>query len=242
MTQKHIFMSYRSTEEDFALKLVRDLRKRGFPIWMDQLEGIKPGDNWVQALQDGLNAAYGLIAALSPDYTKSSYCRKELQRMSSLGRPIIPVLIADLPKEDHPLEIQSTQWVDFREWQDEAVYNDMLDKLAAAIQDQMDVQPEPSVAEEAPSERGPMLKGRKLDGEIAGSAETVETLKQGSRLKAMKAEDIQRRLQLAEERWLAATSQRLTELNEANIPVLDRQVERFEREINELEAELKALQ
>jgi hypothetical protein len=34
---KHIFMSYRSLEKDFALKLAADLKNAGVRLWMDVL-------------------------------------------------------------------------------------------------------------------------------------------------------------------------------------------------------------
>jgi len=55
--EKYFFLSYRSIEQDFALKLARDLLQSGHPVWMDRLHGILPGDEWRQSLEQGVRVA-----------------------------------------------------------------------------------------------------------------------------------------------------------------------------------------
>src|SRR5262245_6371144 len=106
MADAHLFISYRSSEGNFALKLAKDLQSAGLPVWMDVLQGIQPGDDWVEVLQDALEMAAGGVACVSPEYVKSKYCRRELQRIDTLGKPVFPVLFLPVPKADWPLEIQ----------------------------------------------------------------------------------------------------------------------------------------
>ena len=37
--QRHIFLSYRSIEADFALRLAADLKNSGVSVWMDRRDG-----------------------------------------------------------------------------------------------------------------------------------------------------------------------------------------------------------
>src|SRR5688572_14957658 len=93
----HIFISYRSIESDFALRLAADLKNAGLNIWLDRLDaGINAGDDWIQVLQDALDECSAVIAILSPDYVVSKYCRRELKRADVLGRPVYPVLLRKL--------------------------------------------------------------------------------------------------------------------------------------------------
>ncbi len=62
------FTSYRSIEQDFALKLARDLLQAGYPVWLDRLHGILPGDEWRQSLEQGVNKADAVLACLSRNY------------------------------------------------------------------------------------------------------------------------------------------------------------------------------
>ena len=75
----HIFLSYRSSEADFALRLAASLKNAGVKLWMDRLD-IQPGDDWIHALQRAVNECAAVIAILSPDYIHSRYCRRELAR------------------------------------------------------------------------------------------------------------------------------------------------------------------
>src|SRR5690348_3714778 len=114
-TMAHVFISYRIIEKDFAVKLAGDLRKSGIKVWMDRLSGIKPGDDWIQSIQDAINSCSAIIAILSPAYVKSKYCKLELARAAALDRPIFPILLQDLPQADRPILVQNLHYIDFRD-------------------------------------------------------------------------------------------------------------------------------
>ncbi len=141
MSVGHIFISYRSTEVDFALKLAADLKNSGVNIWLDRLDaGIKVGDDWVQSLQDALDNCGSIIAILSPDYVESKYCRRELKRADSYDRPIYPLLLSQLDDKKWPLEIQEKQYIDFRQWHDETIYQQQFKNLITVLTDQAPLQ------------------------------------------------------------------------------------------------------
>ncbi|MCK6579268.1 MAG: HEAT repeat domain-containing protein [Anaerolineae bacterium] len=135
----HAFISYRSSERDFALKLASDLRNTGIPIWMDVLDnGLKVGDDWAQGLQEAIDTASALIALLSPEYLISKYCRRELQRADSRSIPVFPVLLKPLHEaSDWPIEIQEKQFISFANWKDQAFYEEQLGILKRTIQDRL---------------------------------------------------------------------------------------------------------
>ena len=136
MDNGHIFLSYRSLEASFALKLAADLRNKGVRIWMDRLEmGIKGGDDWRQAIEQAVNTCSAMISALSPDYVASEYCRNEIARANRLGRPIFPVLLHPVPKDEWPLELERIQYVDFSKWQDETIYSQKFTELVSVLKE-----------------------------------------------------------------------------------------------------------
>lgn len=147
-SQKHVFLSYRSLERDFALALAADLKNAGLRLWMDVLDvGIKIGDDWVLELQNAIDNCVGMIAILSPDYVASKYCRRELKRADTLGRPIFPVLLRELSTPtDWPFEIQEKQYVDFIGWREETVYQkqfaSLLTTLRGYFADQIGAEPD----------------------------------------------------------------------------------------------------
>jgi hypothetical protein len=131
----HIFLSYRSIEADFALRLAAGLKNAGVNLWMDRLDGIRGGDDWRRQIENALTeqTCAAMIAALSPEYCKAEYCLKELSRANRLRIPIFPVLIRQLPKESWPLEIEGVQYVDFCSWRDEQAYDPKYNELLALI-------------------------------------------------------------------------------------------------------------
>lgn len=135
MSAGHIFLSYRSLEADFALKLAADLKNAGVNLWMDRLDGIRGGDDWRRSIQQALNNCAGLIPVLSPDYVTSDYCQNELARADALKRAIFPVLLRPVTAEDWPIAIQRLQHMDFRDWRDEQVYQQRLSELLNVLPD-----------------------------------------------------------------------------------------------------------
>lgn len=144
--KKHFFISYRSTEIEFALRLAADLKNAGIKLWMDRLD-IKPGDDWRQAIQMAIDESAATLAILSPDYVQSNYCRRELARTDRLHNPILPILITPLSGEAWPLEAEREQYVDFTQRHDPATYQQQLKVLISHIQtrfqEQIENQPDP---------------------------------------------------------------------------------------------------
>src|SRR5215831_15558260 len=100
---QHVFLSYRSLERQFALKLAAELRNAGVIVWVDRLEdGIQAGDDWPRTIEEALNSCRALIAVISPDYVTSKICKRELHRADQLSRAVFPVLLKSIPAEQWP--------------------------------------------------------------------------------------------------------------------------------------------
>jgi HEAT repeat protein len=127
-----IFLSYRSLETDFALRIAADLKNAGIALWMDRLD-IRPGDDWMLALERAVNDCAAMIVVLSPDYVVSEHCRRELQRAARLKRPIFPLLLRPVTEPDVPMEIEGKQHIDFTDWRDDERYREQLDLLVTIL-------------------------------------------------------------------------------------------------------------
>lgn len=132
---QHIFLSYRSIEADFALKIAADLKNAGVKIWMDRLDGIQIGTNWIQAISEALDDASCIVVIISPDYIASTYNMGELSRAVYLNIPIIPLLIRQIASEQLPDEIKKLRMIDFTSHLDSQEYNIRLDELVQKIRD-----------------------------------------------------------------------------------------------------------
>lgn len=133
---RHIFLSYRSTDAEFALKLAASLKNEGVNLWMDRLD-IDPGDDWRKELGNALTGASAVIAILSPGYVASKYCQRELARADRLGHPVFPILLGAVAEHDWPLEIERYQYIDFSQWQDERAYTASLHRLVHILKERL---------------------------------------------------------------------------------------------------------
>lgn len=140
---RHIFLSYRSIEVDFALKLAADLKNAGVRLWMDRLDGIRGGDDWRMQIENALSPDQCalMIVVLSPDYLTADYCLKELARADRLKIPLLPILLYPVP--NMPMELERIQYIPFcgvdrsgrleRTWHVDALYTERLRQLLDAI-------------------------------------------------------------------------------------------------------------
>ncbi len=128
MKSRHLFLSYRSNDADFALRLAADLKNAGVNLWMDRLD-IRPGQDWLRTLQEAVDDSSAMISVLSPEYVESRYCQREMARADRLERPIFPILLRPIDAKSWPFEIERRQHIDFSQWRDEAIYAIQLDQL-----------------------------------------------------------------------------------------------------------------
>ncbi len=93
----HIFVSYSRSDRIAVDKLVSDLRRRHYDLWMDvDPQGIEPGEDWRAELVKQMSAAEAVLACGSPDFLASPYCREEIAQAQREGKPIYPVLVRRL--------------------------------------------------------------------------------------------------------------------------------------------------
>jgi hypothetical protein len=92
--------------------LRRDLEQSGNSVWTDsQLTG---GQSWWDVILDQIRQCDLFVFALSPDSLSSRICTMELEYALGLDRPLLPVMIRDVPLTLVPLAIASRQTVDNR--------------------------------------------------------------------------------------------------------------------------------
>lgn len=104
---KKPFISYAREDQAFALRLADDLKNKEKEVWIDT--HMQGGEEWVQTIDERLEAADVVILVVSPRSRKSKWVRKEVLTAETLGTHVIPVdyeairswvLIADLNRVD----------------------------------------------------------------------------------------------------------------------------------------------
>jgi len=98
MNPETCFLSYSRSDEDFALRLAKDLQARGVEMWVDRFS-IRPSEHWDRAIERAIRGCRTVIAVLSPRSVASENVADEISLAIDAGKPIIPVVIepCDLP-------------------------------------------------------------------------------------------------------------------------------------------------
>ena len=90
---RKVFVSYSRNNLDVVTQLVDDLQAVGMTAWHDQT--LTGGQRWWDNILANIRDCEIFIFALSPESWESEACRSELSYVCGLGKPILPVLVAD---------------------------------------------------------------------------------------------------------------------------------------------------
>nr|AOW69254.1 hypothetical protein [Calliactis polypus] len=91
-----IFLSYQWDIQSTALELASLLKENGFTCWVDigQMGG---GDALYAQIDKGIRSSKVVISCVTNKYCKSENCQREATLADTLKKPIIPLLLEDIP-------------------------------------------------------------------------------------------------------------------------------------------------
>jgi tetratricopeptide (TPR) repeat protein len=107
--EKHVFISYKHDDSEFAENLIHRVEKEGFTTWIDN-ESLHPGDDWREGIDQAIRDAFALIVIMSPDAKASEYVTYEWAFAWGCGIKVIPVMYR--ATKLHP-RLGSLQYLDF---------------------------------------------------------------------------------------------------------------------------------
>ena len=129
------------------------MEAEGLDVWWDQ--EIEGGEDWREAIVEGLTASHALVILFSEDCNSSKQLKKELAIADTLDKEIIPVLIEETKPKGHYLyELAARNWLQITP-DPESKVGDLAKRLAR----EMSVEPlsEQSAATAAPAAPQPVL-------------------------------------------------------------------------------------
>lgn len=108
-----IFISYSSSDVDFAKKLVRWLEEKGHHIWMDK-DKILGGGDYREEIAEGIESADIFLPLFSPKSVESRWVQKEIYYADEKHKLIVPILLkfVKLPKQLQII-LSGIQYIDF---------------------------------------------------------------------------------------------------------------------------------
>ncbi|MEO1207976.1 MAG: TIR domain-containing protein [Cyanobacteria bacterium J06638_20] len=113
-----VFLSHATEDKPFTEAMRQTLMRQGMTVWTNYTD-LTTGEEFLTAINHGIENADNLILVLSPDALDSQYCQDEIAYALSLNKRIIPVLLHPVDWEQLPEKLQSIQYIqyiDFSDW------------------------------------------------------------------------------------------------------------------------------
>jgi hypothetical protein len=111
MTQKKLFVSYRSVNRAEVNGLVQNLERMAFNVWYDQ--ELTGAQRWWNNILHNIRECDVFLIALTEEYLDSEACRREYTYAHALNRYILPVKMGEVNYGLLPLILQERQIIDF---------------------------------------------------------------------------------------------------------------------------------
>jgi hypothetical protein len=108
-----IFVSYSRESEAAVRALAADVEALEHTVWFDH--DLSGGKVWWEQILSEIRNCQVFMMALSPDALRSVACSSEYNYAAELGKPILPILIADgVSTNLLPPKLSQIQFVDYR--------------------------------------------------------------------------------------------------------------------------------
>jgi hypothetical protein len=108
-----IFISYARQSKALVKTLADDIESLGHTVWFDQ--ELSGGRAWWDQILNEIRCCDRFVFILAPGALDSTACQREHEYAADLGRPILPVLVADgVSMNILPPALSAIQYVDYR--------------------------------------------------------------------------------------------------------------------------------
>src|SRR5262245_32902130 len=107
-----IVISYSRQREAIAKTLAADIEALGHTAWFDQ--ELSGGQAWWDQILEMIRKCEVFVFVLSSEALNSTACMRECNYAADLGKPILPVLVAEVSVNLLPPLLARTQFVDYR--------------------------------------------------------------------------------------------------------------------------------
>ena len=106
------FISYASQDAMFADLAKLKLKEAGIDVWLDH-GALRPGEEWRQAIDEGISSSDVLLVVVTPRSCASPYVTYEWAYALGKGIKVIPLLLEKA--ENHP-RLSGVQHLDFQDF------------------------------------------------------------------------------------------------------------------------------
>ena len=118
VTHPQIMISYQWDYQKDIVQLYEKLTKLGYCCWLDIFQ-MGGGDSLFEKIDAGIRHAKCILACVSPKYTKSINCRREMALSDALQKPIVPLYLEETdswpPSGPMSMVFAEKPYIDFRQ-------------------------------------------------------------------------------------------------------------------------------
>ena len=124
-----IFISYARENRDFVRRLDESLKSRGREAWVDW-EGIRPTEEFMQAIYGAIEAADTFVFVITPDSVASVVCGREIEHAAAHNKRMVPIVAQDVEAAAVPEPLAKLNWIFCRSNDD---FENATDVLISAL-------------------------------------------------------------------------------------------------------------
>ncbi len=135
MTQ--VFLAYAETDRAIADKLRYSLMRMGITVWSSNRD-IDSGQDFHQAVNQGIEATDNVVFLVSPESLKGPNCQHELDYALSLNKRVIPLLSKAVEAADMSPSLQILQHIDLTDNVGESDYDQDTSQLLRVLHQDAD--------------------------------------------------------------------------------------------------------
>jgi WD40 repeat protein len=105
-----VFISYSRKDKDFVRRLDEALKSRKREAWVDW-EGIRPTEEFMQAIYRAIEAADTFIFVLTPDSVASAVCGREVAHAVAHNKRLVPIVRYEMDAAKVPEALAKLNWI-----------------------------------------------------------------------------------------------------------------------------------
>jgi hypothetical protein len=109
--QRHLFVSYAGKDRAAIQPLLDGMSRLNYEVWVDRR--LRGGQDWWEEILAQIQACDGLVAPISPSLLASEACTSERKYARDLAKPVLPVMVVQVPKGTIPADLAKLQIVDY---------------------------------------------------------------------------------------------------------------------------------
>ena len=105
-----IFISYSRKDKEFVRRLDDELARRGREAWVDW-EGIRPTEEFMQAIYGAIEGADTFVFVLTPDSVASEVCGHEIAHAAAHNKRMVPIVAREVDADAVPEPLAKLNWI-----------------------------------------------------------------------------------------------------------------------------------